>query len=116
MSTASHPEPAQAGSQPSDVSPQSGSGQRLFGCARCMTRTPTKGARRWLHLGRVCAGCDDILRGTSTTEKRAADGHKFTACPAKGIAAGFDPRTQLPPGAQIVGAFTRDWLAKRAAA
>jgi hypothetical protein len=86
-----------------------------MGCGRCITRKPATGGRRWLHLGWVCEGCDSILRGTSSTAAGHAGVPKVTHCPAKGIAAGYDPRTQLPPGAAVTGFFTQDWLAKRRA-
>jgi hypothetical protein len=79
-----------------------------------MTRKSVEGSKRWLHIGKVCAECDGILSGKSSTAP--VDGPKFTPCPAKGIAAGFDPRTQVQPGTKVNGFFTRDWLAKRAAA
>lgn len=116
MSTASHPEPALAGSQPAEGLPLTAAVQKRRGCGRCMRRMPIAGGKRRVELGWVCAGCNDILQGLFSTAAPQAGEPKFTPCPAKGIAAGFDPRTQLPPGAQIVGAFMRDWLAKRAAA
>ncbi|WP_066338356.1 hypothetical protein [Azohydromonas lata] len=81
-----------------------------------MTRQTTEGARRWLHLGRVCAGCDHVLRGAPSTAAAPASKPKFTACPARGLAAGYDPRTQVAPGTTFTGFFTRDWQAKRSAA
>jgi hypothetical protein len=91
-------------------------GHKLFGCARCMLRKSVEGARRWLHIGRVCAECDGILRGAPSAAAPQAGAPKLTKCPAKGLAAGFDPRTQVAPGTQVSGFFTRDWQAKRRAA
>jgi hypothetical protein len=74
------------------------------------------------RLGSVCRECDAFVGSVVTLEPPGAKPAetpkaepKFTPCPARGLAAGFDPRVQLPPDAVVVGAFMSDWLAKRAA-
>lgn len=119
MSTASHSEPAQAGSQPADGLPLTAAVQKRMplACGLCLKGVATAG-RYWWRLGLVCGECNGFLQEVVSVQppELVAQVPKVTHCPAKGLAAGWDPRTQLPPDARIVGFFTRDWLAKRAAA
>lgn len=117
MSTATHSEPAQPGSQPADGLPLTAAVQKRMplACGLCLKGVATAG-RYWWRLGLVCGECNGFLQEVIVQPPGPAGQEpKVTVCPPRGLAS-HDPRVQVAPGAQVTGFFTRDWLARRATA